>query len=79
VRVPVPRWGVMAAAAAMSGLSRLTGKAYPLNWDKLNEILPDYWTCSPQKAQNELGFQPKFDLKTGMADTIRWYKEKGWL
>jgi nucleoside-diphosphate-sugar epimerase len=78
-RVPVPRSGVIAAAALLTGLGKVTGKTFPLNWDKLSELLPDYWTCSPEKAKRLLGFQAEFGLRDGMADTIRWYKERGWL
>ncbi len=78
-RLPIPRFGVIAAAAGMSALGKITGKSYPLNWDKLNELLPDYWTCSPKKAQTTLGFRAEFNLREGMADAIRWYKERGWL
>lgn len=31
------------------------------------------------KAKTDLGFKPKTDLKTGMAKTIQWYRENGYL
>lgn len=78
-RVPVPRFGVRAAAILASGLGAITGRTYPLNLDKLREILPDYWICSNEKAKRELGFAPRFPLAEGMAHAIDWYKARGWL
>lgn len=34
---------------------------------------------SNQKAKDILGFKPKFNIKTGMENTIKWYKENGLL
>lgn len=76
---PVPKFAITAAAYGMAGVGKLTGKTYPLNIDKLNEILPDYWICSNQKAKDLLNFTPKYDLKTGMANAIEWYKKNRWL
>jgi nucleoside-diphosphate-sugar epimerase len=47
--------------------------------DKINELDHNYWVCSINKAQDELGFKPQYDLKQGLQETIRWYRTKGWL
>jgi nucleoside-diphosphate-sugar epimerase len=71
---------VLKVAAALSTLAGyFTPKTFPLNWDKLNEILPDYWICSNEKAKTLLGFKPEFSFKDGMKDTIAWYRENKWL
>jgi nucleoside-diphosphate-sugar epimerase len=79
LRVRIPRVALRAAAAALSGASLITRKTFPLNLDKLNEILPDYWICSNRKAKDLLGFRAEYDLRSGMADTIAWYKKQNWL
>ena len=78
-KLPVPPGVIKAAAHGLDALSKLTKKSYPLNPDKLNEILPDFWISTSEKARTVAGFKPEFDLKTGMADAIRWYKKEGWL
>jgi nucleoside-diphosphate-sugar epimerase len=78
-QLTVPSSAVTALAGALSAVGRVTGKTYPLNMDKLNEILPDYWICSNTKARDTLGFSPKYDLSAGMADAIQWYKDQRWL
>lgn len=34
---------------------------------------------SNEKAKRELGFSPKYDFENGMADTIKWYRDNGFL
>ena len=67
------------AAWAMTGLGKVTGRTFPLNADKLNEILPDYWVCSNDKARRVLGFAPEFELSSGMIQTVQWYRQNKWL
>ncbi len=31
------------------------------------------------KVRNVLGFIPKYNNQTGIRETAKWYKEKGWL
>lgn len=75
----LPRPAVYVAAAAGTALGFLSKKTFALNIDKLNEITPDYWICSNQKARELLGFVPEFTLDTGMAQTIGWYKKQKWI
>lgn len=35
------------------------------------------WDCS--KAQRELGFIPRTDVEEGLRETLKWWKEHGWL
>lgn len=79
IRVRVPMLALTAAAHALGGVSKLTGKSFALNPDKLNEILPDYWICSNAKAREVLGFRPRHDLSSGIAQTVEWYKRNQWL
>lgn len=75
----VPPIAMLAAAYGMSALGKITGRNYPLNIDKLNEVRPDYWICSNSKARDQLGFTPQFDLRDGLGQTLGWYKEHQWL
>jgi nucleoside-diphosphate-sugar epimerase len=77
--VSVPEPVVTALAKTLSMLGRLTGKSFPLSVDKLNEIRPDYWICSNDKARSMLGFEPELNLSVGMNDAIRWYKAQKWI
>ena len=75
----IPKAAVTAIAATLSAVGTVTRKTYPLNMDKLNELLPDYWICSNEKAKSQLGFSPEFDLRAGMTHAIEWYKRERWI
>lgn len=52
---------------------------YPvINREKANEMVLE-WTCSHQKATNELHYKPEYTLEEGISRTIRWYKKHNWL
>ncbi|MCM2276461.1 MAG: NAD-dependent epimerase/dehydratase family protein [Oligoflexia bacterium] len=79
LKIPVPKPVVSFAGYGAHFAGKLTGRSYPLNLDKLNEILPDYWICTNRKAKEKLGFTPEFDLAKGMAHAVEWYRKNGWL
>ncbi|WP_242917852.1 NAD-dependent epimerase/dehydratase family protein [Pontibacter liquoris] len=54
-------------------------KAPALNREKLRELTAENWYCSIDRIRKELGFVPKYDLATGLAQTLQWYKENKWL
>ncbi|HAR42005.1 MAG TPA: hypothetical protein DCS07_05140 [Bdellovibrionales bacterium] len=75
----IPRFVISSLAWGLSGIGKMTGKTFPLNLDKLNELRPDYWVCSNEKATRVLNFSPEFDLRSGMTQTIGWYRQEKWL
>ncbi|MDZ7690093.1 MAG: NAD-dependent epimerase/dehydratase family protein [Balneolaceae bacterium] len=64
--------GVIEKASSVFGV-------YPvINRDKANELILE-WTCSIEKAQQELDYTPKYSLGEGISRTIHWYKMHHWL
>ena len=57
----------------------LNKKASTLNLEKLEELMAVNWYCDIALAKAELGFNPVYDLKAGVAETIKWYKTNKWL
>ena len=77
LRLPMP---VVAAGAVVAEvIAAVRGKPALFNRQKVREILADGWVCSAQRARQELGFRPIFDIRRGMEDTIDWYRRNGWL
>jgi dihydroflavonol-4-reductase len=77
--VPVPL-GVAYAVGLCAGLwSRISRKPGIISADKISEARCRYWTCDTRRASSELGFQAATDLPSGLALTLAWYKEAGWL
>ncbi|MFP4229162.1 MAG: NAD-dependent epimerase/dehydratase family protein [Salinivenus sp.] len=77
VPVPGPLIGVVGAAAEAWG--RLTGSYPPLNREKAREIRYASTTCSSAKAERDFGYAPATPLREGIAETIDWYQNEGWL
>lgn len=83
LKIRLPRFALAAAAAALSGAARITPRItrrrFPPGLDRLGELVPDYWVCSNRKARELLGFQPEFDLPSGMSHAIDWYRRHKWI
>lgn len=60
-------------------LQRVSGKMRLPNSDKLGELLPSAWTCSPEKAFEHFGFRTEISLEEGLRETSEWYEKEGWI
>lgn len=79
LRIKAPLWLLRAISFAGEWTARITGKISALNNDKYNIMKQRNWMCDIRPAENELGYKPQYDLKRGVATTIKWYKDNGWL
>lgn len=59
--------------------SRMRGTPGILSRDKVMEAVCGNWTCDTRRAAAELGFEARTSLDAGIAATLAWYKEAGWL
>lgn len=59
--------------------SRITGKPGVISREKILEAQCMCWTCNPGRAAAEWGFAARTSLEDGLAKTLAWYKEAGWL
>ncbi len=75
----IPKSFVFFLAFLAENFSRLLGRVPAFNTQKAKEITQRYWGLDISKAKTELEFIPKFPLDKGAAETVKWYKEKGWL
>ncbi|MDD5772311.1 MAG: NAD-dependent epimerase/dehydratase family protein [bacterium] len=74
----VPDFLLFFVAIISEFISGLFGKATFLNRQKFLEIQQKGWVCSTDKLK-QLGFKPEYDLKRGVEETVKWYRENGWL
>ncbi len=77
--IPIPRFALRLASTIGSWYGNFAGKATLINRDKLNELLPDYWTCSSLKLMTKTAWRPRVLLDEGMREAIGWYRENGWI
>jgi nucleoside-diphosphate-sugar epimerase len=59
--------------------SLLTRKPGIVSREKIAEARCRYWTCDTRRAAEEIGFEARTPLEAGIAETLAWYKEAGWL
>jgi len=77
IRVPVlVAWCVAAAAEVAARVRRQPGYVC---FDKVREARAGCWTCSPERAERELGARSRHDLAEGLRQTAVWYRERGWI
>jgi dihydroflavonol-4-reductase len=75
----IPKSLVVFLAFLSETFSKLIGKAAVFNTQKAKEITQRYWGLDVSKAKADLGFSFKYDLRKGAEETVKWYKEVGWL
>lgn len=67
----------------VGGIAQVVGKfgkkPPTLSWEKAEEIVQSSWSCSSKKAKEELGYEEEIPLEQGIHETIKWYKEQGWM
>jgi len=79
LRLKIPLFLVRPAAYLSEKISALFGKATAFNSDKYHIMKQRNWACDISPLQEAVGFKPKYPLKEGVAKTVAWYKEQGWL
>ncbi|MES2457286.1 MAG: NAD(P)-dependent oxidoreductase [Bacteroidota bacterium] len=72
--------GIVRLMAAGMDLLYSRSKSTPtLNKEKMAELTAVNWACSIEHAKRDLAYSPKFNLESGIKDTVKWYKENNWL
>ncbi|NOX90404.1 MAG: NAD-dependent epimerase/dehydratase family protein [Calditrichaeota bacterium] len=79
LQVPVPLGLIKGIAFLSEQWSRVTHKPSIINQQKVAELLPDFWICSPKKIKEQLKFEAKTALSEGVKQTLQWYLDNQWL
>jgi nucleoside-diphosphate-sugar epimerase len=77
--VTVPFAVANAVGASAEIWARVTRKPGIVSREKIAEARCMAWTCDTARAAAELGFLAPTSLDEGLAATLSWYKEAGWL
>jgi nucleoside-diphosphate-sugar epimerase len=77
--VTVPFAVANAVGACAEVWARCSGKPGIVSREKIAEARCMAWTCDTMRAAQELGFVAQTSLDDGLATTLAWYKEAGWL
>lgn len=77
--VQVPVVAAYAAGWCAEMWAHAKGKPGILSREKVREAQCRYWTCDARRAAEEIGFEARTPLEAGLAETLAWYREAGWL
>jgi nucleoside-diphosphate-sugar epimerase len=79
VKIKIPMPVVSFAAFVSEKIGDWRNVPTILNRNKLGELMAESWVCDMTETFEDLKFTPQYDLFSGMAETIDWYKKHGWL
>lgn len=75
--LPVPL--VKSLAFVLETVNGWLKKPSILSREKLHELAAKNWICDIRKAEQELQYMPKFNLQSGLQDSIDWYTKNRWI
>lgn len=70
---------LLRTVALVGDVARLLGSASMLNSLKLRELRHPDWSVPVSQWARPSGWAPRFDLATGFADAVAWYRKAGWI
>jgi nucleoside-diphosphate-sugar epimerase len=77
--LPLPTALLWLLCLARELLSRLTGQPGVLSLQKFAELRAPGWVCDPTRLERETGCACLTTLKTGVTETLSWYRQQHWL
>jgi len=79
LRLRIPEPGVYAIASIAHFASLFSPRPALINLEKARDMVQNYWTCDSSRAKRDFGFKQEISLEEGIAGTVEWYKQAGWL
>lgn len=78
IRIHVPYTIVKTVAQISQWLYRKSPKTPVIYPERLGELTAENWGCDITHAEQRLGYRPQYDLNSGLADSLLWYKKNNW-
>lgn len=76
IPVKLPMWVVYIASVIAEKWGVAKMKPSTLNRDKFKIMRQRNWSCDVSEAKRDFGFNPKFTLERGIAETVKAYKDE---
>jgi nucleoside-diphosphate-sugar epimerase len=73
-RVHIPLLVVKSVAGVLEFVYRFSSKYPVLYPERINEVTADSWECDIKQLTKELEFKPKYNLESGLTQTLKWLK-----
>lgn len=75
----LPAFSLDVAAAFGELMTRFDGKPRIFNRQRVVMGKQRAWTCRHDAARQDFGYTPRTDLRSGVGQTLDWYRSSGWL
>lgn len=75
----IPLWLLKLISVIAEAVSKISGKPSTLNRDKYKIMQQRNWECDIKPLVDDLGFEPRYNLRQGLEEAVQWYKKEGWL
>lgn len=79
VPVPLPMAVLWPLCFLQEVASRLTRRPNVLSLQKVAELRAAGWVCDAARLRQEVGFTCATGLREGIAETLAWYRQQGWM
>ncbi len=76
-RVTIPLWALAVARALAPASARASTPL--LNPDRAGDLAQDGWVCTAARLRRDTGWRPRYDLASGLRDTLEFTRRRGWL
>ncbi|GEM_PF-35551 len=73
----LPRPVLATAASIADGVAALTGRAFMLSRQKVNELYHADWVARSPRVQERTGWTPAVQFAEGFASTLAWWQRQG--
>ncbi len=75
----IPEWALPVLAMASEAQALFHSGAPLLDRQRMIDLRQSAWTAAPQRFFDRYQFRPQYDLKSGLAESLDWYKKHRWL
>ena len=79
VPFPLPPTAFLPLCLMNELICQVFGRAQLLNLQKYAELRAPGWVCDPSRLMRETGLECATSLEQGVAETLAWYRQEGWL
>jgi nucleoside-diphosphate-sugar epimerase len=79
IQIPLPTPLLWPVCLVGEAIARISGRPSIVNLQKYPELAAPGWVCDSRRLRDELGCEPTTGLKDGIARTLAWYRQQGWL
>lgn len=79
LKMHIPLGMIKGLAGFMDTIYAKSSKTPTLNKEKIKELTAPNWACNIENLKKDLQFEPQYNLESGLAETVKWYKENNWL